>query len=135
MRIAHNLARPQLAAVLAGLAVLAATPALPLEIEEIATDGDSYPLYDADQIEDLRERLTNPDAPAEQRYPMRASLDGRQKGAVLAGLRLYERMRMVPADVRAIASANGQIEPLAAEDIDELCQNINFAHAAESEPA
>ena len=62
----HDVDRFELAAILAGLRLLQATPALPEEIEEIATDCGDFQRLDPEQIDDLCERIN-----AVSEYPWR----------------------------------------------------------------
>ncbi len=58
--------RYELATILAGLRLLQQTPALPLEIEEIATDCNEFTPLDPEQIDALCERIN-----AVSEYPWR----------------------------------------------------------------
>ncbi|PZX14165.1 hypothetical protein LX81_02964 [Palleronia aestuarii] len=58
--------RYELAAILAGLRLLQLTPALPPEVEEIATDCNEFTPLDAEQIDALCERIN-----AVSEYPWR----------------------------------------------------------------
>lgn len=57
------------------------------------------------------------------------TLDRRQLAAVLAGLRLVQaeipRGEFLPQGVQMIFDAEGTIEPLSEDEIDELCETIN----------
>lgn len=54
-------------------------------------------------------------------------LDLREVSAILAGLRLVQQWqdRLSHGDVEDILTAGGEVAPLRAEEIDELCVNIN----------
>mgnify|MGYP003664299060 CR=1 FL=1 len=56
-------------------------------------------------------------------------LDGRETAAVLAGLRLVQRElsrgEFLPQGVHSIFDEDGAIEPLDADEIDDLCERIN----------
>lgn len=53
----HDVDRFELASILAGQRLLKATPALPESIDEIATDCGDFERLDAEQIDDLCERI------------------------------------------------------------------------------
>ncbi|KPN62880.1 hypothetical protein SAMN04488527_16012 [Aliiroseovarius crassostreae] len=59
------------------------------------------------------------------------TLDTRQLAAVLAGLRLIQaelpRSEFLPHGVSEIYDDGGTIDPLSAEELDNLCETINCA--------
>lgn len=59
-------------------------------------------------------------------------LDNRQLATILAALRYWQRN--MPVDARLeddIASNGGQVTPLADEEIDEICEAVNFGEIVE----
>ena len=71
--------RYELAAILAGLRLLQQTPALPPEIEEIATDCNEFTPLDGEQIDALCERIN-----AVSEYPWRDVTDDAETAALEA---------------------------------------------------
>ena len=57
-----------------------------------------------------------------------AALTAREIAAILAALRLYQREAETHGGLRfarGIASDDGSLEPLTADEIDDLCERIN----------
>lgn len=59
--------------------------------------------------------------------------DIRELSTVLAALRFYQAAldepghgQGIPSGIRDIADNLGQVEPLTADEIDELCEKLNF---------
>lgn len=52
-------------------------------------------------------------------------LDARQVAAIMAGLRLYQSVEVVPEDILSIATDGETLLPLESGEIDELCEELN----------
>ncbi len=89
--------RYELATILAGLRLLQQTPALPLEIEEIATDCNEFTPLDPEQIDALCERIN-----AVSEYPWRDVTEDAETVAIEARVAgLFETIEDVAEAERA----------------------------------
>ena len=98
--------RYELATILAGLRLLQTTPALPPEIEEIATDCNEFTSLDSAQIEDLCERVN-----AAAEYPWRDVTEDDAETAALEArvAELFETIEDVAETQRAGEAHDRQI--------------------------
>jgi hypothetical protein len=60
-------------------------------------------------------------------------LNSRQLGTVLAALRLWQQSRPSNPDLRDIATDFGAFQALDVYEIDELCEDLNFAPTVDEE--
>lgn len=104
-------------AILAGLRLLQAGGCPPI-VEEI---GEGRPRLSAAEIDALCQTINLMDAEDEIE-----GIEDAAATAVLAGLRLLQLHQAPPAEVYGVATDDGRIEPLDADEIDELCEWINL---------
>ena len=63
------------------------------------------------------------------KQPTPAPLDARELGTVLAALRYWQREGLMNGGhEQDIATNGGEVEPLNADEIDALCERLNFSN-------
>ncbi len=120
-----SLPRPQLFAVLAGLSYLESRDYIPPAIQSIANEDGAIEPLEPSKIERLFTQLRDANKTSDKKSETTENLSRPAVGAVLAGLRFLQAANPPPPDINDTATDNGAFEPLSAQQIDDLCMQIN----------